>query len=319
MTSLEQLLAPVNVKEFLRDYWNRGPLYIDGADDKFSVLPGVRELPSLLSGRLVGDRWIKGHAHSAQASVIDRMGRVRNVNAVPSMWPELFNIGFSLCFSAVDQYSEQLSNLVQSIRSTTSLPGTILTTSYLTPPCSGSVMHFDSQHAFFMQVSGKKHWRISKRAAWQDAPANIPLSSLNTPAMKAFLDAMGVIVLSPEQIGIQEITLSAGDVLYLPPGVWHEGHTSETHSLHYTLTFMPLGPWQLLVAYLRRAYFAKTSMRRDLRYATAAGDGDSTVLLETALGELREIMASVTAIDLERFFAQMATTDIPIKNHLLLS
>jgi ribosomal protein L16 Arg81 hydroxylase len=317
MNSFDRLLSPFDVNQFFLEYWHREPLYIDGDENKFANLPGLKELPSLLAGKLTPNYWAKGHTHSAQGSFIDRAGNVRKINAVPSMWPELFNSGVSLGFSALDQYHEELKQFVQGIASATRLPGTIVTTCYLTPPFSGSPMHFDSQHVFFMQVSGKKHWKIGQRAAWQDAPTNVQLSSLETPGMKAFLESIGVVIAGPEDTGLREVTLNAGDVLYMPPGFWHEGHTSDTHSLHYTLTFMPLGPWHLLVAYLRQSLFENSSLRRDLRFVAESGEGDTTRLIETAIVELRDTVGRLTAKEVEDFFVQCDSTGGMLKNYLV--
>jgi len=317
MNPLDQLLSPLDVDRFFVEYWQRKPLYIDGDKDKFANFPGLKELPSVLTGRLSGSHWTKGHNYNAQASFIDQAGNIRNINAVPSMWPDLFNAGVSLCFSALDQYHEELRRFVQGIASTTRLPGVIVTTGYLTPPFSGSGMHFDSQHAFFMQVSGKKHWKISKRTAWQDAPTNIQLSLLAAPGTKACLESMGVAIEPPQETDLQDITLNTGDVLYLPPGFWHEGRTSDSHSLHYTLTFMPLAPWHLLAAYLRRRCFESSFLRRDLRYAAESGEGNATQLIEAAITELRDTLNRITPNDLEQFFSQVTSMGGPFKNHFM--
>jgi ribosomal protein L16 Arg81 hydroxylase len=319
MNSLDGLLSPFDVNRFFLEYWHRKPLHIGGDEHKFAKLPGLKELPSLLNGSLSPTRWTKGHTHNAQASFVDRAGNVRYVSAAPSTWPDLFNAGASLCFSALDQYHAELTRFVEGIASTTRLPGTIVTTCYLTAPFSGSAMHIDMQHVFFMQVEGRKDWKISQHAAWQDAPAHVQLSSLKTPGMKACLESLGVKVASPEETGLQEVTLNPGDVLYLPPGFWHEGRTSDSHSLHYTLTFMPLAPWHLVVAYLRREFFQKSCLRRDLRYTTESGEGDATNLIEAAIVELRDIVSRLTANDLEQCFVQATSTEGPLKNYLVQS
>jgi ribosomal protein L16 Arg81 hydroxylase len=318
MNVFDRLLSPLDGSQFFREYWHRTPLHIPGDGSKFSDFPGLKELPSLLSGRFSANRWLGGHMQTAQATFVDKAGNVKKVNAVASMWADLFNAGASLCFSAVDQANEGLAQFVKEIASTTPLPGTIVTTCYLTPPSSGSGMHFDSQHVFFMQVAGKKHWKFSQQAAWQDAATNLQASSLKAPAIKTFMESAQMAIASPEETGLQEITLNTGDVLYLPPGFWHEGRTSDSNSFHYTLTFMPLGPWHLLAPYLRRTVFEKTSMRRDVRYAAESGDGNSKSLLNAAIADLREVIDHLTAEDVERFYVQASSMEGPFRDFLLL-
>jgi ribosomal protein L16 Arg81 hydroxylase len=320
MNAFSRLLSPFDSTLFFGEYWRCAPLYVPGDEGKFANFPGMKDLPSLLSGRFsANNRWLGGHIRSAQATFVDKAGNFKQVNAGATMWPDLFNAGASLCFSAVDQSNEELTRFVQDIASTTQFPGTIVTTCYLTPPSSGSGMHFDSQHVFFMQVGGKKHWKFSPRPAWQDAAANLQLSSLKTPTMKTFMESSKMAIANPAETGLQEITLNTGDVLYLPPGFWHEGRTSDSPSLHYTLTFMPLGPWHLLVPYLRRSVFEKASMRRDVRYAAESGDSNARRLLDAAIADLREIINHLTADDVERFFLETSTVDSPFKDYLLQS
>lgn len=318
MNAFEHLLSPFGVKEFFSEYWHRKPLHIPGSESKFAHLPGITELPAILSGRFADNRWTGGQIYKAQASFVDRAGNVRKLNAVQSMWPDLFNAGASLCFEALHRSDAELTRYVDDIASTTRLPGKIVTTCYLTPPNSGSGMHFDSQHGFFMQVGGKKHWKFSQRAGWKDAPANLELSAL-TPDMKTFLESTKVEIETPQQTGLQEVTLNTGDVLYLPPGFWHEARTSDSPSLHHTLTFVPLGAWQLLVAYLRRSTFEKPSLRRDLRYASESGDGDARKLLEVAIADLRETVNHLSADEVERFFHQVSSMGNPFKEYLIMS
>ena len=315
--ALDDLLSPFPVDRFLQEHWSRQGLYIHGDPAKFARFPDLERLPALLAGRLCSTRWSSGHAHNAQASVIDRTGHVRWISAPPSTWPDLFNAGASLCFSAVDHCHEELRRFVHGIAATTRLPGKISTTCYLTPAHSGSGMHFDAQHVFFMQVAGRKHWTFAQQAAWQDAPANIQVSGVASPEVNGFLQAIGVTLKGPEETGLREATLNAGDVLYLPPGFWHDGRTSDSHSLHYTLTFMPVDPWHLFVAYLKRRVFASATLRRDLRFVRESGAEDVRDVVEDALDELRETVNALRAQDLEDFYREMSASNSPLRRHFL--
>lgn len=311
----EKLLRPFDVYAFFRDTWNRMPLYVPGDTSKIDSLPGLESLPSLLGGHLAATHWSRGHAQNAQATFVDQSGRIKKISAPSMVWPELYNSGASLCFSAVDQCSEGLSTLVQGFAATTKLPGIIVTTCYLTPPRSGSPMHFDQQHSFLIQVSGRKHWRVSRQVGWENAPINMQSAALGTPGMKAFLRSIGVAISSPQEAELEEMTLNPGDVLYLPPGFWHHGSTSDSHSFHYTLTFTPLTPWTLLIAYLRQGYFEHSALRCDLRYSAISGEGSANECLEKAIVEFRRSLDALTAHDLESSFIEMASRGGLFKDH----
>lgn len=91
--------------------------------------------------------------------------------------------------------------------------------SYYTPRRSqGFAVHHDTHDVFVLQVSGEKHWRV------YDPVLELPLKSQR---WSKELGEAGPAVL--------ELTLRAGDTLYLPRGWLHDALTSETDSLHITV------------------------------------------------------------------------------------
>ena len=79
-------------------------------------------------------------------------------------------------------------------------------------------MHHDTHDVFVLQVAGEKHWRVYDpllRAAAEE-PALVEGARRGRPA-------------------VLELTLRAGDTLYLPRGWLHDALTSETDSLHVTV------------------------------------------------------------------------------------
>jgi hypothetical protein len=91
--------------------------------------------------------------------------------------------------------------------------------SYYTPRRSqGFAVHHDTHDVFVLQVAGEKHWRV------YDPLLELPLKAQRwSPS----LGKPGSAVL--------ELTLRAGDTLYMPRGWLHEALTSETDSLHITV------------------------------------------------------------------------------------
>ena len=91
--------------------------------------------------------------------------------------------------------------------------------SYYTPRGSqGFAVHHDTHDVFVLQVAGEKHWRIYE-----------PLLELPLKKQR-YSKALG----EPGP-PVQELTLQAGDTLYLPRGWPHDALTSETDSLHVTV------------------------------------------------------------------------------------
>ncbi len=91
--------------------------------------------------------------------------------------------------------------------------------SYYTPRRSqGFAVHHDTHDVFVLQVAGEKHWRMYEPLLELPLKAQRWSSSLGEP---------GPTVL--------ELTLRAGDTLYLPRGWLHDALTSDTDSLHITV------------------------------------------------------------------------------------
>ena len=91
--------------------------------------------------------------------------------------------------------------------------------SYYTPRRSqGFAVHHDTHDVFVLQVAGEKHWRV------YEPLLELPLKHQR---YSAALGEHGPPVL--------ELTLRAGDTLYLPRGWLHDADTSETDSLHITV------------------------------------------------------------------------------------
>jgi hypothetical protein len=127
---------------------------------------------------------------------------------------------------------------------------------YFTPRGSqGLPVHHDTHEVLSLQVAGEKRWLIYEPAL------ELPLKSQR---YRSALGAPGEPVL--------DVTLCAGDTLYLPRGWLHQALTSETDSLHITVG-VNVRTW------LDEARAALEDCADDLAFRRAV-DGDEPTLPE---------------------------------------
>jgi ribosomal protein L16 Arg81 hydroxylase len=297
MISFDDFLNPLSRSAFMSQYWDRLPVHIaNKTGRKFAELPGLDEFPSLFSGTLTPTSW-NIYGEIIQASWTDRSGSSRTVVAPAAQAGAFYSAGASVCFSDVHTRHPALLELVGEVARFAAHAGEILTTAYLTPPRASGAMHFDSQHVFLCQTSGAKHWKISRTPALKWPPRNLEASYVDDPHVRAAVAAYNLDFQSPGESEFMEIVLNEGDILYMPPGVWHEQHTTDTHSLHYTLTLIPVSMWTIVSSFMARKLMTVPEWRRDLRFSDAGSESDETIV-ERLLSELRIDLAGQTARDL---------------------
>jgi hypothetical protein len=136
---------------------------------------------------------------------------------------------------------------------------------FLTPPGSqGFAPHRDEHASFILQMQGTKDWTIyapQREAAEGPRPGAIIADSL--------LDHRRI-----------EVTLKAGDVLYMPEWWPHEARSTDTHSLHVTIRIFPMR-WSDLLQQLS----STRSLARSVPRAAAATSGALAAALRDVLNE----------------------------------
>jgi len=311
-----ELLRSVGWNEFFETYWGRRSLHIRDCQAQLQALPGLEEFPRILAGRLGADGWDQPF-FAVQASFLDRGANPRGLMLMPGELAPAYNAGVSLCFGDVSRWNEALARLVADCRRSTRLCGEVAATAYLAPRGSGSGMHLDCQHVFFLQVSGEKHWKISRRAGIQAPPINLVDDIVGMPEELERLRKLGLDIEGPEACQLDELVLKAGEVLYLPPGFWHEARTQESPSLHYTLTLHTVSFAALFQMPLRLQVLAHTSWRRDLRSFTT--DNARVAFLRERLAELHAAMGAMTADELLETYDRITALPVPTQRALSLA
>jgi hypothetical protein len=234
----------LNSENKLREYWNQKTLLFANQTQLSESLPRTNQLVRLLTGHFDGNVWKKPINVSINASS-PRVGE--NIHQHFALDVEramdLFENGFTLCLSDLTPHIDTLERLKDEAVEIFGYPESIVVTGYLSPKGASGVLHFDRQHNFFIQVEGSKVWTVSNIHAVKNPFENL----VYTNTTESFFNEMaekGYRIRLPRECGRRELTLTPGDVLYLPPGFYHSAQTENQSSLHYTLTIEPVCFWK---------------------------------------------------------------------------
>lgn len=136
--------------------------------------------------------------------------------------------GWSVRFLRPHEHSPRVSGLVHLLEELTACSGGV--NSYWTPAnTQGFAAHYDDVDVFLLQLEGKKRWRL------YDPPQDVDV--LCRHSSEDYL---------PSELPAPTITevLSAGDMMYMPRGMVHQGDTSlGEDSLHITLSANQMHTW----------------------------------------------------------------------------
>ena len=197
MPKLDLPLGSVSLGQFLRRHWQRRPLLVRQAIAGFASPVSPAELYELagrdeVESRLItsaGDRW------RLDRGPFDAGGL-----------PSLRRKHWTLLVQGVDQQLDRVHQLLGRFRfiSDARLDDLMIS---IAGDGGGVGPHLDSYDVFLLQASGRRRWR------WG------PTDPRHPPAFKTGLPLKILQRFEPAH----EAILEPGDLLYLPPGVAHEG------------------------------------------------------------------------------------------------
>ena len=203
-------LAHFDADAFLRDCWQKRPLLIRGAWDHWSNPLTPDELAGLacedgVESRLVeraDDSWSIEHGTFPEA----RFGKLREAN-------------WTLLVQAVDQFVPAVAALIEPFRF---VPDWRIDDVMVSTAARGGGVgpHFDQYDVFLVQGLGRRRWRIGAHC-----DADTPLLAHDDLRLLADFEA------------IEEHVLEPGDILYVPPGVAHDGIAESDDCMTYSIGF----------------------------------------------------------------------------------
>ena len=188
------LLGEITVEAFLKKYWHKKPLLIRGAIPNFEGFLTPNELAGLACEEDVQSRLI---------SFQKKQWKLEQGPFSEKRFSKLPERDWTLLVQSVNHHLQEGVDLLQQFNFIPHARLDDLMVSYA-PDGGGVGPHFDSYDVFLLQGCGQRLWRISEQedlSLVEGAPLRI-LQNFNVE---------------------KEWTLSAGDMLYLPPHVAHWG------------------------------------------------------------------------------------------------
>lgn len=140
--------------------------------------------------------------------------------------------------------------------------------------------HYDVHDVFVVQTEGEKVWTLYETRA--DNPIEAPPGTTET--LQFFQRSRGAVA--------AQLTMKAGDVLYLPRGVYHDALAKDGPSLHITYAVTPFTGRAVL-----NVLDTLASKQSVFRSYLAPADLDGGGLLKRQLATLSETLAEIMARD----------------------
>lgn len=230
-------LQGFDVAAFLRDDWQKRPRLIRGALAHWANPLSPDELAGLACEPEVESRLVRQPAPGDW--------QLENGPIAPERFADLGDCPWTLLVQSVDHHVPDVAALIAPFRFVPDWRIDDVMVSYAVDG-GGVGPHFDQYDVFLVQGLGRRRWRIGQRC--DDATPLLPHDGLR---LLAQFDAQDEWVLEP------------GDILYVPPGVAHDGIAVGDHCMTYSIGFRAPSRADLISAF---ADHLIDSMAEDDRY-----------------------------------------------------
>ena len=224
----EELIAPIGVDTFLNEYWLQKPLWIQRQQTNYYAdLLTITDIENYLYQnndlrypqiRLVqnGKEIPLSNYNMRKSNGSDRhYEHLIDKNAAF----QYFNQGATLILNQHQRSNKHLATFCAALQ--TRFKCYFQTNLYFsTAHTVGFTPHWDNHEVFALQIYGEKIWKI-----YDKRTDDVPQSQSVT--------------LADDVKSLLEVTLRAGDLLYVPRGYVHSVHTAASSSLHITLGGFP--------------------------------------------------------------------------------
>jgi ribosomal protein L16 Arg81 hydroxylase len=220
--ALTRAVEPLDIERFLAEHWERKPLVVPRTEEgRFDDLLSVGDVERQLTETAIRSpafRLVKaGEAVAGYTTDLSwRPAPFTGVADVRRVLEE-FERGATIVLQGLHHNWLPLARYCRHLE--TFLGHPVQANAYFTPAGSqGLPVHHDTHEVISLQVAGTKRWLV------YDPVLELPLKN------QRYRSALG----EPGE-PVLDLTLAAGDTLYLPRGWLHQALTSEDDSLHITV------------------------------------------------------------------------------------
>jgi 50S ribosomal protein L16 3-hydroxylase len=196
------LLGGISPKQFMRQYWHKKPLLVRGAIPAFALAKAAGQpLESPISAADLA--LLAGHPDSESRLIQSKPWKMARGPFTRKSIPAISQANWTLLLQGADTLHPAAKTVLSWFRFIPDVRLDDLMIS-IAGPGGGVGPHVDSYDVFLIQMSGRRHWKISTQKDLS-LKSNLPLKILAQ--------------FEPSQ----DWVLEPGDMLYLPPHVAHEG------------------------------------------------------------------------------------------------
>ncbi len=236
MTS--SILGQIEPNDFLQKYWQKKPLIIRQAFNDFQLPIEADELAGLAMDEEVESRIIIEKGEKPWQLKRGPFSEETFASLPPSHW--------TLLVQAVDHWVPEVHSILEAFDF---LPSWRLDDIMISVAADGGSVgpHYDQYDVFLIQAEGKRQWQIG------------PVYDAESPK----LEDTELHILSEFEV-LEEHLMEPGDILYLPPGVGHNGVAAGDNCMTISVGFRAPSHREILMQYTD---FISDQLPDSLRYS----------------------------------------------------
>ncbi len=281
MQTLQKILSPYLIEDFLTNHWTKTALHVTAEKtDKLKSFFSWVDLNDLLNH----------HRLDGSSLRFSKLGQSLSHTGDRQVWGDRLKQGATLIVDGVHHRIPAVTQLAADLRHEIGYDTHV--NLYCSPEAQqGFNCHYDPHEVFILQVEGEKNWVVYSDTVPYPTPK---MPSADQP--------------QPEAAPYINCVLKPGDVLYIPRGHWHYAIAGDAPSLHLTVGIENQSGLNWL-SWLKRELHDRPTWRQSLPILTEPHTGCAKQQLEHLRQDLLLLLQQPDV--LTRFLDTTKHRDLP--------